>query len=378
MNKIIDGGNCMLKKFEVTNFMGFKDKISLDFSDHKDYEFNKGFIKNNIINKALIYGKNGTGKSNLGYAIFDITYHLTDKRKLQMRTNNYTNGDNDKKFATFVYVFQFGDNEIKYEYAKTNPLNLLYEKLYVNNELILNYDFTTKNFVVLKINGAENYNKNITENVKTVIRNLYYSVSLTEDSPIRLMVDFVDRMLWFRCIDEGPQFSGYMELPKLLADMINENSTVEDFEKFLNDNDLNYDLNIKKDIINNLNVIMAKYKYTEFPLNAIWSTGTHALTLFYCWSLEFNKVSFLYLDEFDAFYHYETSEYVLKILNKNENLQSIVTSHNTYLMNNSLTRPDCCFIISNNKVQNLCNCTNKEIREAHNLEKMYRNGIFEN
>ena len=54
MNKIIDGGNCMLKKFEVTNFMGFKDKISLDFSDHKDYEFNKGFIKNNIINKQNI------------------------------------------------------------------------------------------------------------------------------------------------------------------------------------------------------------------------------------------------------------------------------------------------------------------------------------
>lgn len=367
----------MLKKFEVTNFMGFKNKIQLDLSDHRDYEFNQSFIKKNIINKAIIYGKNGTGKSNLGYAIFDITYHLTDKRKLQMRINNYTNGDNDKKFATFAYFFQFGENEVKYEYAKTNPMNLLYEKLFINNDLIVHYDFTTKTFSELKVEGAENFNTKITENIKSVIRNLYYSISLPDDSPIKQMVEFVDRMLWFRCIDEGPQFSGYMELPKLLADMINENSTVEDFEKFLNKNDLNYNIEIKRDVINNINVILAKFKYAELPLNAIWSTGTHALTLFYCWSLEFDKVSFLYLDEFDAFYHYETSEFVLKTLNNNKKLQSIVTSHNTYLMNNKLTRPDCCFIISNNTVKNLCNCTDKEIREAHNLEKMYRNKIFE-
>ena len=67
----------------------------------------------------------------------------------------------------------------------------------------------------------------------------------------------------------------------------------------------------------------------------------------------------------------------MKAINNNKNMQAIVTSHNTYLMRNSITRPDCCFILTNNKVTALCDCTDKEIREAHNLEKMYRNGAFQ-
>ena len=45
-------------------------------------------------------------------------------------------------------------------------------------------------------------------------------------------------------------------------------------------------------------------------------------------------------------------------------------------MRNSITRPDCCFILTGGKINSLSECTDKEIREAHNLEKMYRNGAF--
>ena len=41
-----------------------------------------------------------------------------------------------------------------------------------------------------------------------------------------------------------------------------------------------------------------------------------------------------------------------------------------------LTRPDCCFIMTEGKIANLFDSTDKEIREAHNLEKMYINGVF--
>ena len=71
----------MLKYFEVKNYKGFKNGLSIDFSNHRDYTFHKDFIKNNIVNKGLIYGKNGSGKSNFGLALFDIVYHLTDKHK---------------------------------------------------------------------------------------------------------------------------------------------------------------------------------------------------------------------------------------------------------------------------------------------------------
>ena len=45
-------------------------------------------------------------------------------------------------------------------------------------------------------------------------------------------------------------------------------------------------------------------------------------------------------------------------------------------MQNRLTRPDCCYIMTDKRIANLFDSTDKEIREAHNLEKMYINGAF--
>ena len=99
--------------------------------------------------------------------------------------------------------------------------------------------------------------------------------------------------------------------------------------------------------------------------------------MFFAWSVAaFEKVSLLFIDEFDAFFHYESAESIVKKLNAARNFQSILTTHNTYLMQNSLTRPDCCYIMTKNKITNLCDATDKEIRGAHNLEKMYINGVF--
>jgi hypothetical protein len=45
-------------------------------------------------------------------------------------------------------------------------------------------------------------------------------------------------------------------------------------------------------------------------------------------------------------------------------------------MTNELFRPDCYFFIGKNGIKSLSNSTVKELREAHNIEKMYRAGAF--
>ena len=47
-------GMHMLKKFAVTGFKGFKDRIELDLSKHRNYEFN-GFA-------IMLYGKLSDGE----------------------------------------------------------------------------------------------------------------------------------------------------------------------------------------------------------------------------------------------------------------------------------------------------------------------------
>lgn len=122
----------------------------------------------------------------------------------------------------------------------------------------------------------------------------------------------------------------------------------------------------------------AHEKLVPFYENA--SSGTLALVDLYRRLIpKVRDASFIYLDEFDAFYHYEMAENVIKFFKKRyPRCQMIMTSHNTNLMTNRLMRPDCMFILSRRgTLTALCNATSRELREGHNLEKMYISGEFE-
>ena len=133
----------MLKIFSVENFRCFGKKLTLDLSAN-DYTFNSDIIKNKIVNKAIIYGKNGTGKSSLGMAIFDIIFHLTDKEKRAEYYANYRHLNSDNQIVSFNYVFQFEEDVLEYNYQKFDVNNLYQEELILNGNRILNYNYFEK------------------------------------------------------------------------------------------------------------------------------------------------------------------------------------------------------------------------------------------
>ena len=71
----------MLKRFSVTNFKNFGSKAELILDQPSDYDFNEDIIQDDCVSKGIFYGINGSGKSNLALALFDIILHLTDKEK---------------------------------------------------------------------------------------------------------------------------------------------------------------------------------------------------------------------------------------------------------------------------------------------------------
>ena len=78
----------MLKKFEVTNYKNFKDTLVVDFGKVGGYQFSLDCVSNKAISKMFIYGRNSTGKTNLGYAIYDIKTCLDDLPALRRKTSS--------------------------------------------------------------------------------------------------------------------------------------------------------------------------------------------------------------------------------------------------------------------------------------------------
>ena len=161
-------------------------------------------------------------------------------------------------------------------------------------------------------------------------------------------------------------------------ELLEDENKLQDLEDFLNTMGIECKLELRKLPDGQRELYFAHDKLVPFYENA--SSGTIALVELYRRLVQrVRDASLIYLDEFDAFYHYEMAENVIYFFKQRyPKCQIIMTSHNTNLMTNRIMRPDCLFILSRKgTLTALCNATQRELREGHNLEKMYISGEFE-
>ena len=366
----------MLKKFSVENFKGFKDKITLDIGTPSNYSFNSEIIENGCITKGIIYGINSCGKSNLGLAIFDIITHLTEKQKLLGSYDFYLNMSGRKSFAEFEYTFVFDGHEVVYKYSKMDVNSLKSESLSIDGKEVIFFDFLTRDGFTL-LEGSDTLNASIRNEspisrVKYVNSNSILSDNV-QNQVFKKFIDFVERMLLFYSLDSRG-YEGFTNGSESIAEGIVNSGKVKDFQEFLKENDIDYELYGCE--VDGRKAIYCHFDNKDADFFKIASTGTRSLALFYYWYIRMEKASFVFIDEFDAFYHYELSESVQKRLRRITGVQVFTTTHNTDLMSNDLLRPDCYFLLENNSIKAISELTEKELRQAHNLQKMYKAGAF--
>ena len=364
----------MLRKFAIEGFRGFNRKLTFDLTKAHDYEFNTHLVHDGIISSGVIYGVNGSGKSSLGFAIFDIVGVLTDYElaaPMKDRTA-YINAESDRKFVLFEYEFVFDGKILSYEYNKTAPDEIIEEKLIYDGILILN---RVKEHVEFYINSALNI-PSLSSNI-SALRFIYRNTQLPAMSPIVRLIKFVEKMLWFRSLNSRG-YCGYTSGKSTLIDELYKMGKIREFEKFLNDI---AGISLKFEVATSL-ASGAKELYIKYPKRKVEffrasSTGTQELLLLFYWkSFALNDIKFLFIDEFDAFYHFELAAKIVTEIGKHTEMQSFFTSHNTYLANNKIMRPDCFFILSNGRITSFADATSRELREGHNLEKLLRSGEF--
>ena len=250
------------------------------------------------------------------------------------------------------------------------------ESLSIDGKEVIYYDFQAKDGFTL-LEGSDTLNASI-KNESMISRVKYVnSNSILADNVqnrvFKKFIDFVDRMLLFYSLDSRG-YEGFTNGSENISEGIVNAGKVKDFEGFLKENDIDYDLYERE--VDGRKAIYCHFDNMDADFFKIASTGTRSLALFYYWYILMKKASFVFMDEFDAFYHFELSEAVQKKVNDISGVQIFTTTHNTDLMSNDLLRPDCYFIIKNNDIKPISELTHKELRQAHNLQKMYKAGAF--
>ena len=367
----------MLEKFSVSNFKNFNKKLTLDFSA-SDYQFNPQSIKDGLVKTAIAYGANASGKSNLGFAIFDIVQHLTNNRSKGDFYQHYLSKPNNSPYADFEYCFKFGKNKIVYQYQKINHEELGDEYLMINDKKVLSVVRNGNKKADFLLKGTENLSQNIGKINLSIVKYVKENSILENDEENAIFnqfFSFVNKMLFFRSLEQN-NYLGLKNGSRALDKDIIDQGHVNDFEKFLNEADIKCKLAIVVDE-NNEEKIVFDFDGEYINFFEIASQGTRSVTLFYYWyqRIQSNKSSFVFIDEFDAFYHHSLSKFIVKKLQEID-VQVIFTTHNTDIMTNDLSRPDCYFILDSNQITATNKLTDQELRKAHNLQKLYKANTF--
>ena len=350
--------------------------IEWDLARSSNYSFNSGAVQNGIVKNGIIYGPNGAGKSNFGLAIFDIANHLSHKWKKPDYYLNYVCATGHNQPVKFEYTFVLGGHTLFYVYSKVAfelRGEIVREQLIVDGRQML-----LKDEAVFEIADEFGLTATAVQNLKesansiSVVNYLLGSVPLPKGHALLLLRDFVENMLFFRSLDNR-EFIGLKEGGSNIEEYIIKNNLVDDFAAYLKEvsgQDYEFAPNAQGE-----NTLFCKMDGVKIPFQWVASTGTKNLKLQYYWLKEMGNASFVFIDEFDAFYHHELSYRISKQLFEEKN-QVFMTTHDTFLLSNDLLRPDCFFILRDNTIRAICDMTDKELRFGHNLEKLYRGGTF--
>lgn len=389
----------MLQRFETINFKSFKDHLILDLNA-SNYAYNKSSVQDGVMSTALVYGENASGKSNIGLAIFDIINSTTNKESNKIYHSNYSCLMNDFDDVYFKYHFKFKKNTVVYEYIKSDYQTLLFEKLTINNKTVLKLyrddaykrkwehskysqiqnigeykKYSKANILESQLPGTETLEKHIRNPNLSVISYIKTNANLdfrkTLNKSFRDFVYFLDHMLWFRSVESNTYLGLITGNGDLDSELSKENK-VKKLQEFLNDCGIDCRLaNENNKVVQIFPDNKSAYFYD------IASSGTKALALLFFWTLTLNENEgkFLFIDEFDSTFHTLLAKKIINKL-KESNIQVLLTSHNTNLMSNEVLRPDAYFILQDGKIKSMNNLTNKELREVHNLEKLYLANTF--
>lgn len=360
----------MLTYFEVENYRNL-GCMHLNLRDTKNYQFNTHLINGDILEKIVIMGGNGAGKTNFTLALVEIVNTLHDNVYEIGQTDDlyYLNSDTGSDRATFTYVFSFNGTQVRYKYSKSSPTRMLHEEVSIDKDTVILADHEAGK---CKVDTRYPWSGTC-DGSASVLKQIMSSPGMNPNDPICKLREYTRHILYYR--SSGPVVDSHIGLVPgrtNLDEYYLDKGRVEGLKRFLAAvTDLDYDI-----VVEGGRLMMVRGG-RSFPLTTSVSRGTHMLMrLFYWFNQNKRDGSMLIFDDFDCMFHYETAEKAFQTIVSNTSAQCVFITHHGRLFSNEISRPDCCFIMEGGSLDAVTYLTNKRLRKGHNMEKMVKDGEF--
>lgn len=389
----------MLKSFSVTGYRSFRNRVTLDFGRPHDYNWHNdplagdGYITDGIISNALVLGENATGKTNLGYALMDVKDNFVRSSMRfglgEEEDSSYLNGDSGLEYAEFEYRFAIEGAEVVYTYRKDSHLKVLYEKLELDGSLVFECNMVARVLDAegLELVGARHLNWEFADDEMSVLGYLSNSLPKAESPVVFALRRFIEGMGMISVPTRAPR---HAMMHSALRPIVRSDELVRRFEGFLRGHGVDERLQVVDGPDGNPALYFRHGRLVPFARAC--SSGTLTLLLLFSRFVlreDESRNSFLYIDEFDAYLHYQVAESLVAYFGGVGSCQTVCSTHNTSLVKNTTMRPDCVFMITRAdppggdwlcsalRIESLADRTGREIRRVNNVEHLLRNGEFD-
>lgn len=384
----------MLVRFAVENFLSFKERTELSLNSTVIKEHTSNVVdvneKVNLLNGALLFGSNGSGKSNFikafNFVNIFVRNSFRDKQAYEkIGISPFLLGTNTENKPSSFEIEILTENHTVIYYLKLDNEKVIEERLCFLEKR------RTKELFSRTINDESEYEYVISElfkktdpiNPKTVRANAsLISVSSQFNGEISTSI-----INWFymATVISGANYKQYIEYTAKLFEK--DNRTKQVMKRILGMANLGFQgikveskpitkemlnslppeirdimLGVKKDITK-VKTIHHKYapngvQLNEVEFDLVENESLGSQKFFAMLGPIYKSLkhgSLLIIDELDARLHHHISSFILKLFlskkNNPNNAQFIFTTHNSQFLDKNLLRRDQLYIVQKNEVE---------------------------
>lgn len=370
----------MLLKVRLKNFKSFKNLTTIDFNATNYKILRDTNVYNDEILKGSIFvGGNATGKTNIIIALRLLLEMLFSDQIVDIESNRCV--FSNEYMIELGYDFYIENNYIKYDISYDVKERILIEKLYLNDEIILDRIGSNAKSEITQTKVYTDLDNEI-----LMLRTIYFNTKFNDYEILKKWFEFLSNSVY---LDASLRRIASND-KKLNLDKYLENNGTDEINNFFKEYEFNQKIEYANESRGNfitlkigddsLKEVFFKRSGIEEPIPFEWESlgNRNLVSMLPSFFKVVKNGGMLIIDEFSSAFHNELERLLIRyFMKKSKNSQLFIVSHSTNLLSNSIFRPDQEYAVDFTNEGSIVNrFSNDRPREAQNIEKMYNSGCF--